>query len=359
MKYLLFAGGGGTRFWPISRKSLPKQFAKIFDGKSSFQLAVDRCKQNVDLKDVYVCTRERYIDFVKEQAPDILGENIFLETHKRDIAPALGMTLMRLRKSGYSGSVAVMWADHVIPDAKAFMDAFIRAERILDDSAVNLVMMGLKPKFANNNFGWINFDRKIETDQERVYGLKGFIYKPPILKCERIFRSGNWLWNIGYYVSTVEYILGILEEHNPELYKALSEIEKVLGEKDELDKIANIYEKIKPISSDNAIIYNVPKNEVRVLEADFEWDDPGTLHAYKRFRVGVEANYIHGEGKFYKSEDSMIYNTTDHKVVCLGLEGVSVVHTEDVTYVVYKDAVVETSNMLKELEKDSEYKGLL
>lgn len=363
MKYLLFAGGQGTRFWPISRKDLPKQFAKIFDGKSSFQLAIDRCRTEVDLKDVYVCAPERYLDFIKQQAPDIPTGNIFLETHKKDIAPALGMALIRLRKMGYEGSVAVMWADHVIPDVGAFMGTFELADQILDNEGVNLVMIGLKPRFANNNLGWIHVDKELDTDEENIYGLKGFIYKPPILKCERIYKTGNWLWNSGYYISTVGFLLEILKKNNSELYAALEKIgtitEQKLSQQSELKKIADVYGEIEPISSDNAIIYHVPRAEARVIQADFEWDDPGTLHAYKRFRAGGEKNYIFGEGKFYKSEDSMIYNTTDHKIVCMGLEGVSVVHTGDVTYVVHKDSVVETSNMLNELKKDPNYKDLL
>ena len=120
MKYLVFAGGGGTRFWPLSRSKYPKQFLRIFKGKSTFQLTVERLKLISSMEDVIVCTSEQYLEIIKEQVPDLSPENIYLEPSRKNIAPALALCLSRLRKAGYHGNVAINWADHIIADIDKF-----------------------------------------------------------------------------------------------------------------------------------------------------------------------------------------------------------------------------------------------
>jgi mannose-1-phosphate guanylyltransferase len=120
MKVIVFAGGTGTRLWPLSRRALPKQFIRIFNGKSTLELAIDRLKPAFGIENIIVSTNQEYKDLVAEQIPELPAANIIGEPDRKDLAPAIGFNLIRLKKIGYRGPVAILWADHLMDNARAF-----------------------------------------------------------------------------------------------------------------------------------------------------------------------------------------------------------------------------------------------
>jgi len=132
MKVIIFAGGSGTRLWPLSRKKLPKQFKKIFGGKSTLQLAVERIEKTFGIHNIFISTNDNYIPLVKEQIPQIPTSNMVGEPAKRNLAAAIGYNFILLRKKGYQGPVAILWADHLMKNVPSFLEVLKKGKALIN-----------------------------------------------------------------------------------------------------------------------------------------------------------------------------------------------------------------------------------
>lgn len=351
MKILIFAGGVGTRLWPLSRKSFPKQFIKMFNGKSTIELAVRRVK-SFGYKNIYISTLNTYVPLVKKYFPFIPRKNIIGESALRNVAPAIGYNLIRLRKQGYTGPVAILWADHLIQNEKNFVEILKTGEKLIRKNPRRLVFVGIKPRFANNNLGWIHIGKSVEP---KAYKFIEWHYKPPMNKCIKMFKSGKWFWNSGYFIMDLDYALSLYEKLQPDMYKDLVKIEKSIGTKKEKNIVKKIYPTFKKIHFDNAIAEKVYSNQAVVIKADLgEWSDPGTLYALKEALIKKkEENLVKGNVFFFETKDSLLINEERSKFLAtVGLEGFVVVNTKDVLLVVPKDKVREVSDLIKEMENN-------
>jgi mannose-1-phosphate guanylyltransferase len=358
MKIIIFAGGVGTRLWPLSRKSFPKQFIKMFNGKSTIELAVNRVK-SFGIENIYISTLDKYIPLVRKYFPKISRKNIVGEPALRNVAPAIGYNLIRLRKEGYKGPIAILFADHLVKNEINFINMLKTGEKIINKDPNRLVFVGVKPRFANNNLGWIHTGKSVE---HKAYKFIEWHYRPSVDKCNEMFKSGKWLWNPGYFIMDVDFALSMYEKHQPKMYKDLVKIEKSIGTKKEITAIKKIYPALEKIHFDNAIAEKVSKDEAVVIKADLgEWSDPGTLYALKEALIKKkEDNLIEGNVSSLETTDSLLINEEKSKLLAtVGLEGFIVVNTKDVLLVVPKDKVREVSDLIKEIELDSNKKKFL
>jgi mannose-1-phosphate guanylyltransferase len=358
MKIIIFAGGVGTRLWPLSRKSFPKQFIKMFNGKSTIELAVNRIK-SFGMENIYISTLDKYIPLVRKYFPKILIKNIVGEPALRNVAPAIGYNLIRLRKQGYKGPVAILWADHLIKNEDIFVSLLKKGEELIEKNPNRLVFVGIKPRFANNNLGWIRTGNKVE---QGAFKFLEWSYRPQIDKCIKMFESKEWFWNSGYFIMDLDYVISLYERFQPTMYKDLVKIEKSIGTKRELSIIAKIYPTLEKITFDNAIAEKVSKDEAVVIKADLgEWSDPGTLYALKEALIKKkEDNLVEGNVTTLETTDSLLINEEKSKLLAtVGLEGFIVVNTKDVLLVVPKDKVREVSDLIKEIELNTTNKKYL
>ncbi|MBW6441624.1 hypothetical protein K0B04_01800 [Patescibacteria group bacterium] len=357
MKILIFAGGVGTRMWPLSRKSFPKQFIKMFNGKSTLELAANRVKK-YGYENIIVGTLDKYVPLTKEYLPKIPSKNIVGEPALRNVAPAIGYNLIRLRAQNYKGPIAILWADHLIKNEDIFLETLKKAEVASKENTDKIIFIGKKPRFPNNNLGYIRFGKKISKD---VYGYKDWVYKPTIEKCKRMVSSGEWVWNTGYFVMDVDFGCHLYEKYQPEMYKVLCKIEKSIGTKNEKETIKKLYPKMERMSFDNAICMQVGTKEALVMETKIDWSDPGTLYALKEALAKKEKdNLVMGNVISRETEDSLIINEEKSKLlVTLGVKGTAIINTKDVTLVVPKEKVREISELLKEFENDQNLKKYL
>lgn len=341
MKIIIFAGGAGTRLWPLSRRNSPKQFGKLKDDKSTLQMAVERV-MGFGLDNIYISTNEQYVPLVEEQTREIETAHIFSEPAKRDLAAAVCLTLLRLKKNGVNGPVAVLWSDHFMERPEDFRTALKKGEDLLQENPERIVFMGEKPRFANHNLGWIHLGEKIKSN---IYEFLGWKYRPELLECEEMFASGEWMWNPGYFIFDIDFVLGLYEKFQPEILAVLAEMIE-----DEL-LLQTEYQNLPAISFDNAILEKIDSSQAVVLKTDMGWSDPGTLYALKEALTGSEdEHYVKGKALMHNSRDCFVYNEEDKLVAGVGLDGMIVVNTKDAILVCHKDDVPEVKELLKRIE---------
>ncbi len=346
MKYIIFAGGAGTRLWPISRSKTPKQFEKLIGEKSTLQLAIERIEV-FGLENVYVSTGMQYESIVRSQLPTLDPTHIFTEPARRDVAAAVGLTVFRLYAQGVRGSVALLWSDHFMKHPEVFQDALAKAERIVSTDPARVVFFGEQPRFANQNLGWIRVGEETEVG---VHSFVSWKYRPETSECVEMFESKEWLWNPGYFVFDIETLVSLYRTHQPQM---VEQLEQMVADESLLQ---TQYPLLPALSFDNAIVDHITPSQAVVLSVDLGWSDPGTLYALKEALVGTgDENYTHGKTVLRDTHDSMVYSSDpDMLVTTIGLEGLVVIHSGNAILVCPKDRVPEIKELLKDIEAKGE-----
>ncbi|OGH64666.1 MAG: hypothetical protein A2821_04415 [Candidatus Magasanikbacteria bacterium RIFCSPHIGHO2_01_FULL_41_23] len=350
MNILIFAGGAGTRLWPLSRKNSPKQFGFFKDGQSTLQMTMTRVN-NFGRENIFIITNEQYKDLVKKQIPEIVEDHILTEPCRRDLAAAVGLTLVRLKKSGATGSAAIIWSDHFVDHPQEFESVLNRAEELVSADPTKIIFFGEKPRFANHNLGWIKLGEQSVGNYRSFAGWK---YRPEKSLCDTMFASGEWLWNPGYFVFDLDTMIKWYQDFQPELWRNLE-----IMASDEVT-LNREYKNLPTLSFDEAIIEHLSLSDAVVMPVNLGWSDPGTLYALKEaLSPKQEDNFLSGNILVKKTRDSLVYNEeSQKKVVTIGLAGIVVVNTPDALLVCHKDFVPEIKNVLKELEDAGEEKYL-
>lgn len=344
MNLLIFAGGSGTRLWPLSRKNTPKQFTVKKGDHSTLQLALGRIR-SFGLDHIFLSTNEKYVHLVQEQLPELAADHILVEPAKRDLAAAVCLSLVRLKHRGMSGTIALLWSDHFMEHPDRFTTALKRGEALIQEQPSRFVFFGETPRFANHNLGWIQVGRETEPNE---YEFLGWKYRPEKVACEAMFASGQWLWNPGYFVFDLDFAFALYQKFHPDL---LQTIETIVADE---AKYLSSYQSLPAESFDRAIVEKLQPEQAVVLKVDLGWSDPGTLYALKEAMVGSgSANYSDGTVMLYDTEDCFVHNEDDHKLVAtLGLRGLLVINTKDGLLVCPKDRVGELPDLLKRLEEE-------
>lgn len=354
MKVIIFAGGHGLRMWPISRKNSPKQFEKMFDGKSTLQLMVERVKRIYSLEDIFISTNKSYKEIIEEQIPDISPKNVIYEPAKRDLAAAVGLCFLKLQKQNIQEPVAILWSDHLIENVKEFEKALKIGESLIKEDPHRFIFTGEEPRFANNNIGWIETgEEREEHEGTKVYDFNGWSYRPALNLCNEMFKSGKALWNTGYFVTSVDFVVELYKEHMPSMYTSLVKI----SENPEL--LETVYPTLESISFDDAIVVKTKRDQALVTRTCMGWSDPGSLYALKEALVSNhDENFKKGRVVAFECKDSMIYNQNDGQLIAtIGLDGFIVINTGDTLLVCHKDKVAEIKKLISRMEEEgySEY----
>ena len=338
MKIIIFAGGIGTRLWPLSRENSPKQFDKMFDGKSTLQLAVDRVAPVFGWENIYVQTVAKYKKKIKAQLPKIEKKNIIIEPERRNLAPAVCLAVTELEKIGYDGPIALLWADHLIERVDEFTKALAMAEKLISLKKNRFIFLGERPRFANNNLGWIKVGAEVgEIENYDYYAFSGWKYRPEAKECDRMFKSGEYYWNPGYFITSADFLLKQYKILAPETYLAVT---------------SGNYGQAEKISFDEAIIEKVDLKDAVVLKTNMGWSDPGTLYALKEaLQKTSQENIVKGLSALLETEDSLIYNLEEGKLVAgVGLKGMVIVNTPDALIVAPKDEVVKITKLIEKMK---------
>jgi mannose-1-phosphate guanylyltransferase len=306
-----------------------------------------------DAEDILLSTNEAYLDILRAQLPQIPEKNFIGEPIRRDLAAAVGLSLIHIRhRWGADEPVAIIWGDNYMTQPAEFLSMMVAAEEILASGPAQMVYLGETPRFANSNLGWIELGEEIAMVQDRpVFAYKSWVYRPDLDECQRMFASGSYIWNTGYFVTKTGFILSAYERLMPEMWDRLQRIGKAIDNDSYDDILHSEYPKMEVISFDDAIVKYLDAQDARVLHGNTGWSDPGTLYALKEaIDAGKDANVEKGLVKSLMTKDSLLYNYEEGKLLAaVGLDGMIVVNTNDAILVVHKDDIKLVKELVNQL----------
>src|SRR6201995_4795544 len=245
---IIMAVGIGSRFWPISRTSHPKQFIDILGtGKTLIQNTYDRFLKVCPKENIYIVTNEIYSSLVKKQLPDISDEQILTEPVMRNTAPCIAYGSFKIESLNPNAAIVVAPSDHLILDEAAFITAIEKSLDIAQKKEC-LVTLGIKPSRPDTGYGYIQYtDHAIGDD---FYKVKTFTEKPTLEIAKTFIQSGDFLWNAGIFVWSAKAIVNAFSQHLPEMHEIFAEARPVYNTENEKTHIHKAYQHCTNISID-------------------------------------------------------------------------------------------------------------
>ena len=350
MNIAIFAGGVGTRLWPLSRKNTPKQFEKIVGEKSTLQFTIDRLVPNFKLANVYISTGKRYKDVILDHVSIIPKENFIFEPSMQDVGPAVGLSMAMIGKKHPNTPVAILWSDHFVKKERRFREVLRMGEEIVKKNPNSLVLIGQRARFANQNLGWIELGKQIDQKRgTKIFNFKRIVYRPSLKDAEEFLKKG-YAWNPGYFITTPAFLLSQFKKFSPDVWKGLVQIQNAVGTKNFNSILEKIYPKFEKISFDNAILERVDPSQVFVIAADLGWSDIGAWEALKEaLELSSEENVTRGKVLINDSSDNLVFNYTDQLAVGIDLENMVVINTDDVLLICQKSSVPKIKKLVESL----------
>ncbi|MBP9900394.1 MAG: mannose-1-phosphate guanylyltransferase [Verrucomicrobia bacterium] len=365
---IIMAGGRGERFWPVSRERTPKQLLKLLGERSFLQATVDRVLPLVPLKNIFIITNEAQAAEVRKQLPKLPKANVAAEPIGRDTCAAvtLGAALVGARST--TGVMAVLPADHVIPEPKKFQqvlaDAFDLAGR-----GQAIVTIGIQPTEPNTGYGYIRVGSPLppptggKAYKTVFHRAEQFVEKPNHDTALGYLQSGRYRWNAGMFVWSFVTVTEGLQHHHPEMYEACQRWFKVAANPAKLAKVlAKEYPAIKKVSIDYALMEKA--HNVVCADGAFAWDDLGSWTALGRhIKADAEGNCAVGDFIHVDAARNIIFDarSKDRRtpIAVVGLRDSILVQTDDAVLLAHKSQAQKVKELVKKIAEHAQWKKLV
>lgn len=354
------AGGGGTRFWPLSRRKRPKQFLNLTGKDTLVNETIDRISGNIPNENIYIVTNVSQAELTREVTKNkICPEHILAEPAARNTAACIGYAAVKLRKMYGDGIMCVLASDHYIKDRTVYGEVMDYAMSLAEKTD-RLVTIGIKPENPATGYGYIKYDTSVPEEGHMTgaesgkriaaYPVEEFVEKPDLPAAKAYVEQGCYLWNSGMFVWKASVILSYFEKLLPEVYACLTEIENAIGTDKEQETLDRVYPDIPKISVDYGIMEQA--DHVIMLEGDFGWSDVGSWDALDTlYETDENHNVVHGEQIHIDSKDCVVYGK-DKLIATIGLENIVIVETDDAILVCDKNRAQDVKKIVETLEKN-------
>lgn len=343
---LIMAGGRGERFWPKSRKNMPKQFLSLTDdGKTMIQLTVERISPLVQLEDVYVATNRDYKKLVLEQLPGLPEENVLCEPVGKNTAPCIGLGAVHIAKKYADAMMFVLPSDHLIKFNKMFLRTLQDACDVAEKNN-NLVTIGIAPDYPETGYGYIKFDSH-ETEG-RAYKVDRYVEKPSLEVAKEYLSTEEYLWNSGMFIWKVSSILKNMQRFMPETYAGLMKIQATIGTENEDHILEKEFTEFQSQSIDYGIMEKA--RDIYILPGTFGWDDVGSWLAVERIKKTNEFGNVVDGNIITVNTHNCVIQGAQKLIATVGLEDLIVVDTEDATLICAKDHAGEIKKVIENLK---------
>ncbi len=343
---LILAGGSGERFWPLSRRNLPKQLLRLVSKNALLEETVNRVSSWIPKERILVLTNVDQEKNVRALLKDLPEENIVAEPAKRDTAAAMALGTAWVAIRDHSATMMVLPADHVITDIKAFQETMSLAATAAEETG-GLITIGIKPTWACPGFGYIEQGEPItlKKDHAKIHRVVRFREKPNADLAESFVRQGQFRWNAGMFVWAVPNVLREFNRHTPKLADFISQI-RAPG------KFAAVlqdqFAKLPKISFDYAIMEKA--HHVMVVEAQFDWDDVGSWTAVAKYlEQDDQGNATRGLLTAMDSTNNIVFDNTNQTVALLGVHNLVIVRTDDAILVCHRHQAENIKTLLGKL----------
>lgn len=349
---LILAGGGGTRLWPMSRESNPKQFLRLFHGKSLFQLTYERALKITSPDRILISTSAKYISHIKREVKQIKAENLISEPQRKDTALALGVPALYIYQRDPQAVIVNMTSDHLITPLPMFVRQMKEAA-CLASTENQLVAIGIKPRFPHTGLGHVHAVKKYPGQAEALIGTK-FVEKPALPLAIKYTQSGEYYWNAGIYIWRADLYLHLLETHSPKTSAFFSKLSSAIGTDSENQVLQLVFQMAPSISVDYAVSEKLHK--FICIPGQFNWTDVGdwkeVWNNLPQDSLGNVISGSKGKGEYagIDSENNLIF-LDKQLIATVGLHDFLIVGTPDAILICPKDsaqAVKKTVEFLRE-----------
>lgn len=317
---VILAGGSGTRFWPVSREKLPKQFVNILDDQTLFQKTLVRVHSSIPAQNTFILTNAKFKSLVKKQMRGlgIPDKNIMLEPSGKNTAPAICWAASRISNINPDGVMVVLPSDHLIEKKQNFLKVIRKAVKAAEDNY--LVTFGIKPTRPETGYGYLQLKKTLKKKGD-YFPLRQFREKPDLANAKRYVSAGNYFWNSGIFVWKASVILNEFQKYCPKIYHLLSP--------SKTDKARlHDWKKLPSVSIDYGVLEK-SRCVAAVVAEDIGWSDLGSWQAlYDVLGKDKIGNSLKGDVTTLECQDSLIHSQ-GRCIAAYGLKGMAVIDTGD------------------------------
>jgi mannose-1-phosphate guanylyltransferase len=349
---VIMAGGSGTRFWPLSRKSRPKQFLPIAGRKTMLEETVARLLPLLPFGAIYTISDKAQAAAIRKLVPGLKADNVLVEPFGRNTAASLILATARVYLRDPRTVVFALPADHLITRPARFIRKLKAAAAAAAEKDV-IVTFGIPPAYPSTGFGYIHYSgrKREKIEGEVFFPVLRFKEKPKLVQAKRFLAQGNHSWNSGMFIWRADVFVQKLEEYAPDFFPYWQRILKALEKKNH-SGVAAVFREIPATSIDYALMEKT--KGVLMVEGDFGWSDVGSwaslVDIWPRDAAG---NAVRGEGLFVDSRNCLVYSPRRLTAV-VGLKSVIVVDTEDALLVCDRKADQRVKDVIEKLKRKGE-----
>lgn len=342
---VIMAGGSGTRFWPLSRKSRPKQFLPLASESPLISDTASRLKGLASPEDIWVVCGKVHAPQVGKLVKGIKKSHVLVEPVARNTAPAIALAAAHVYEEDMDGILVVLPSDHHIANPKGFRDTLAVAAELAGDGSI--VTVGIKPRSPETGYGYIRVGDKLSGEARRV---AAFVEKPNLETAKSYLASGDYLWNGGIFVFRADVMLKAIDEHMPQMRAGLKAIRESIGTR----RYDSVLKKQFPKLASQSIDYGVMEkaSNIAVVPGDFGWSDVGSFAAMPEVREQDEkGNVVSGKNALAIDCEDSIVIAKDRLIAVVGMKDVVVVDAGDALLVVPKSKSQDVRKAVDALKK--------
>ncbi|MEO0559067.1 MAG: mannose-1-phosphate guanylyltransferase [Bacteroidota bacterium] len=349
---VIMAGGVGSRFWPRSRQSTPKQFLDVFGDASLIQNTFSRLQPLVKPENVFVVTNADYVEKTREHLPALPPRNVLAEPIARNTAPCIAFAAARIHALDPDATMLVLPADHLIANVQRFHEVLQAAAHAANTGG--LVTIGIRPTHPETGYGYIQYDLTgdddgvpdgLAGDTPRPYPVLTFAEKPDLATAERFLDAGDFLWNSGMFVWRTTAILDAMETCLPDVHALFAPLSEVFDTDGESKAIENAYERSPKISIDYGVMERA--DNVLVVPGSFGWSDVGDWRAVHEVVDKDDAgNCAEGNVILHDTAGSYAHSAENRLLVLVGMTDAVVVDTGDAVLVCHREKAQKVKDVV-------------
>lgn len=344
---VIFAGGLGSRLWPISRKRSPKQITPFLDNQTMLQRTYDLVKQIVPATNILVCTNVDYKSICLQQIPGLKEHQLIVEPMRRNTCAAVGLAAAVLNKFNPQAKMINVWSDHYIKNKEEYKEKMLLAVKSLDRYPDYLINVAIKPEYPAIGYGYLEAGELLD---DGMYRAKRFVEKPDLETAQQYLRAGNFYWNAAMFAWNVETLLGLYQKYMPEMHQELMKIQREWGTDKQEQTLNDIFPQLESISVDYAIFEKASK--IALIPSDLGWKDIGSWNSIYEILAEEEGVVKRGNVETVDTENALIFNENPDKLVTVvGMEDIVIVDTKDSLLVVKKSKDQDVKKLVKKLEE--------